>query len=260
MHCVHPLLLVSALVILEFTLNLFGIHLQDWIPRERETTATLGYGIFRSYGFSSEPGTLSYFIVVIGAFDLRNDKNLFNLWYYIYTTALLCTFSVTGIFLWTLFTVYRSKKSLIFIGLILYTVVSKFRDSDVARGLYMKFTLDSNSVSADDRVSSFEFAFKLVSENILGSGMGYLSSIGMQSPKNFFLFFLVENGIINFLFLSIIVVFLFFQISRVNRIYFILALLNLMFISQIQYLYSLFVVFYLLKFEKKNLRLLSSTR
>jgi len=240
----------SVFVIIEFCLNVLGFHIQDYIIRERETTATLST-FYRSFGFSSEPGSLSYYLNSLGPLSILFSKKK-NVTYILYSMAILFTFSPVGILVWLIYTFFYQKKFInrysLFIGItILLSVYYKFQSEIQLISEALTWKLSGNGTSVTERIDSYSYFLNAVKSNILGFGLGNVTSIGMQSPKNFFLFAFYEVGILGLIVLILPIVYIIFYKKNKFKLFFILSLLHLLFISQVQYPYTifLFVIIYL---------------
>lgn len=250
---VYSFYFTCTFVLIEFSLNVLGFHIQDYIVRERETTATLSV-FFRSYGFSSEPGSLTYYLNSLGPVSVLFSRKK-NITYIFYSIAILLSFSLVGILIWFIYTLVYQKKFINKYSLFLFSLTMLF--------MYFKFhneiqliidsfsvKLSGNGTSVNERMESYRYFVDAVKSNILGYGLGNVTSIGMQSPKNFFLFAFYELGILGLIVLTLPVFYIVFYKKNKFKFFFILSMLHLFFISQVQYPYTIFLfvlIFFLIK-------------
>lgn len=244
-------------VILEFCSNVFGLHIQDYIIRERETSATLA-GFYRSYGFSSEPGSLSYFLNSLGPISIYVSKRK-TLIYLIYSLSILFTLSPVGIFIWLLYSLkfqkqYFTKAILSLLSLFLIYFFIRFKQEIILIKEAFRFKLSGGGTSSLERIDALSYFLGSIYSNPLGHGLGYTTSIGLTSPKNFFIFSLYEIGAIGIMCIIVPLYFIFSRFNSTYKYFTILSLLHLLFISQIQYPYTIFLFcFFLYQVSKQDL-------
>ena len=239
-------------VITEFFLNILGVHIQDYIIRERETSATIST-FFRSYGFSTEPGSLSYYLNSLGPLSIYFSKNK-NVTYSLYSLALFVTFSPVGILIWLIYTVLFQRNLLtkytLFFGISLILFIFNQYQNEIYLifdGLIFKVT--DGGTSKTERINSYVYYLNSVKSNIFGYGLGNATKLGITSPKNFFLFVFYELGFLGLIVILIPAYYIYILKNNKFKSFFIFSLSHLLFISQVQYPYTvfLFVFIYYLK-------------
>ena len=217
---------ICCLMIIEVVGRLvFGVNFLEVIPRVHEATATVTLGLFRGYGLSSEPTQVGNYFCCFSPYAIyyAQKQNIKNFQGYIFfvSFAAVLTFSVT-LFLvifcsiLIIFVMINSKrkflKSLAYIGFLfsvsIFVFVNYFGFYEVIFGAYEtivgKLALNENSTSVSQRVLLIERGIADVANNpVLGKGLGSLSSKGLPSNINWYLFVASEAGlIILFLFVA----------------------------------------------------------
>lgn len=239
-------LFTVAFVCINFFINFFvGVSLQDLIPRMNETTA-LHFGINRAYGFSTEPGTLAFYLncfYPIGLYYLKEKLKfgqsslvLFSL---LYVFAISLTGSATAaavlIMFFSMYILYKFaqiilrgstyKKILAFVYLTLSLIVVVgvigylfetfpfLFDSVIS-----KLTMNENSRSVSARIDKLNHA-KYIMENfnlLLGAGPGYHSSVGMPGTGSWLFMIFLESGLVSFMSILIVVLIMFYRIFKIR--------------------------------------------
>jgi len=209
-----------------FTKFFLNIKIQDFLPRVKEATATYMVGIDRSYGFATEPTSLSFYLNILGPFAILYWKNnLSSFKFKVYTTILILgwcfTFSASAFLFLGLATfvvfivVYRLKiikliftnklKLILFFSTIFYGINSGFLDKIIG-----KIFLSDGGTSSGQRFMVFELAINRFLENpFTGVGLGYTSSVNEMSPINWYLIILSNGGVFAFIFIFIFMLLIF---------------------------------------------------
>ncbi len=212
---------VSLFCNLEFFLSSFkNIYIQDFIPRTMIADADYLIGIRRVYGFSEEPTYLAWYLETLGLIAIWsvivNSKNKYFRYLFISSVIItfITTFSASGI--GTLFLsfiivfIFRIKKNIknivFFLSIISLITFVYFYFFDFFDILNSKLTL--NQEGSGNRKDMWLSAFIDFYKNpLFGNGLGFYSSLGLESPVNYFLFLISENGIF-----PLILIFLFYLI------------------------------------------------
>lgn len=207
-------LIVGYFGFIDFFLQVFvDIKIQDSIPRSMKADAIhMQMFLPRNYGFSEEPTYLAWYLNTLGLIALwwLFVKVKLNLSLKIMITipifiTYLTTFSGAGIPLllfWTIVVMffkgnYKDRVAFFIIFLIIVLLGSIAFNSDfydLIEPIIKKATFQQDKDG--DRGNLWALRIKDFSKSpILGLGLGYYSSIGEESPVNYFLFILLELGI-----------------------------------------------------------------
>lgn len=211
------LIFVSAFGVSDFILQiLFDIKVQYMIPRSMVADAIYQIGVPRVYGLSDEPTYLAWYfntLGIIGIWWLSKKKWNKVLRISLYTLIVCCylfTFSGAGIPLMVVIGsavgFYYSRKK---IQIVIYTIVGLFLagilvyesfDYTIIEPLIHKITFKQDGDY--DRTTLWKESISDAMDNpFIGKGLGYYSSLGKESPVNYFLFMLIEVGIFPVLFI-----------------------------------------------------------
>ena len=211
---------ISIFVFFEFNLNyFFSFDIQNLISRS--SLAFSEYNIFdvvfyRSYGFSEEPTYLAWYYNTLGLLALftlwkNRSKLVATLISFLIFVAYLSTFSAAAFSLLILslliYMLFSLKLKLIlktlFFFLTIYFVVSfvvgfeNFYKALEPMIMKVLLTKQDSGNRFPEWVSAIDLFF---TRPILGNGLGYFASMSITSPMNFFLFILVESGILVLIF------------------------------------------------------------
>lgn len=234
-------LVVGLFCCTEFFCQLiFDIDVQDYIPRTKPATATMGSGLFgRSYGFATEPTVVAYYLNTLGPLGLWNLSRwkLFGrtmgvipkaIMYSVVLFGWITTFSasgtaimlivvpVTAAFVWRpRVTNVRVIKafSFVFVGIV---ILYLFRDivGLLFGDVFAKIMLDPGYKSVRGRLLNFSMFLSQVIDNpFFGTGLGSTSAGGGGSPMNWYLFLASESGLI------VVSLLLLFLLARLTVVY-----------------------------------------
>lgn len=205
-----------------FLESVFSFDLQVTIPRTRAATATVANGLFRrSYGFSTEPTIVAYYLNALAPIALWNIRErkfyLFSglkpLCFLVVFVALLSTFSTAGfvvLFVTCLITVifvwrpkrssFTTKKIIKYLIIFMFVCFLVYLSSDfwlrVFEDNWGKLTLNKDYKSVRGRLGYFQFYFnEVLVDPFWGYGLGKVSSSGMSSPMNWYLMLAYELGV-----------------------------------------------------------------
>jgi len=279
----YAIVFLCSFLIVEFMLKyLFSINIQDFLPRRRETTATFLGTFPRSYGFSTEPGVVAYYLTTMGmvAFYYVFEKSRLSklkkaAFVLLFLFAEISIYSTTGItaliVAWITTNILLpiksdkirlNKYSLFIIISIFLLFIFKFNEIfSLFSPIINKLSLIGAS-SAIDRRERWLNALNMISDNPLtGIGIGGLSAQGKPSPINWYLFLGVETGI-----LTVIVLWGFYIYVLVKMLYsklngkkyfligFIGATIHLFAISSFQYpfIFLLLIFFFSTNYSNKH--------
>jgi len=263
-------------VIIEFILNtLFDVHIQDYLPKRREATATIGGYIYRSYGFATEPGVVAYYFSTLGLIALwyiffKSDysKSIKKALTIIFIIGDLTLYSSTGVFaiLFGLFfstiinikSIIKNTFRIILIGGIL--VIFSSYITETMTPLYNKVIYMSQNKSGQMRLERWKESVDTISSNpVLGMGIGYLSANNKGSPISWHLFLMEETGILSGFLIFLYYIFFFFRIktSKIkgkNLILtsFIAGIIHLSVISTFQYPFLFIAIILITIILKEN--------
>jgi O-antigen ligase len=201
---------VSLFCNLEFLLSfVYGIYIQDFIPRTMIANADYMLGIRRVYAFSEEPTYLAWYFETLGLIAIWTVfviyKNSYFRYFFItsFIIAFISTFSAAGfgtlilsflfVFMFKLKKKIRSVLIIMLLLIVSYYIYNYYYD--YVEVIVSKLTL--NQVGSGHRKDLWLTAFNDYLKNpFLGSGLGSYSSRGVESPVNYFLFLISENGIL----------------------------------------------------------------
>ena len=236
-------LLVSGFVVIDFiTFNYLSFDIQEVIPRERRfATATyLGGSFRRSYGFTSEPGTLAMYFNTLGLIAIYKMWAVFKFARsikFIFTTVFLfagiSTFSAGGFtslalssLLFLILGAFQSKGYLKLnfgIQAVLVTIPVVFilcslvirswsSVSQIFDPVFAKMTFQDADLGSG-RLDRWQEAIPVIFDNLFfGLGPGYYSSVDQASVVNWYLFLIMEAGIFCLIFMLLYLVANYFKI------------------------------------------------
>lgn len=213
---------------IEFLLSIyFGIYIQDFIPRTMIANGDYMVGIRRVYAFSEEPTYLAWYFETLGLIAIWTViviyKNIYFRYLFItsFIIAFISTFSAAGFgtlflsfFLVFILKVKKDIKNILFlisISISFYFIYNLYFDS--LEGIISKLSL--NQVGSGNRKDLWLSALNDYYRNpFFGSGLGSYSSSGVESPVNYFLFLISENGIFPLFFLLLFYLILLYKVYK----------------------------------------------
>ena len=188
--------------------------------RSRETTALFSPGLYRAYGFSTEPTSLAWYLCSFGPLAIYYIVNNFKFFVtkYILILVILCAFTLSfsaaaflylslGLFfICTYFRLWNLFLSRIFIAhliLLIFAILFVDQLNDLLlyyfEGIFDKLTLNEDYKSSRFRYQVFMLAIERFIENpFLGQGLGLTSSLGEMSPMCWYLILLTNGGFFAF--------------------------------------------------------------
>jgi O-antigen ligase len=222
-------------LIFEFSAQIFfDFDIQEYLPRRRDASATFLNLFYRSYGFSTEPGIVAYYLSTLG---------LISVWYIIYRiniskiklTLLLVSFILAevtiysaagivaltiGFILSTLVLLNKKKIYKLILMIFSISVLLQLFSETIYTYTYPiinKISLSASSGSGADRLGRWTNAINQIQEHpITGIGLGGISANGDPSPVSWYLFLMVETGILSIIFLFIFYLFVAINIYSSN--------------------------------------------
>ena len=234
----YGVILLSTYMLFEVSLKGFvDLDISSYLYRTREATATFSFGLYRAYGFSTEPTAVAWYLNSFAPLAIYYIVNNFKTFFvkYVLILIIICsfvlTFSSAGflyLFLGLLFVIfkynlYRIFYSKIFLFHMTLLVLIIFNFSSITDGIYYfvegitdKIFLNTEYVSVNQRVNNVLLAFERFAQApIIGGGLGLSSSFGESSPMSWYLILLTNGGIFA---LFAFLIFAFLKVRQVIKI------------------------------------------
>ncbi len=241
---VYAVVFLSMFVLFEFSLNyFFSINIQEFMSRHRIISAIYGGYLPRSYGLATEPGVVAFYYNTVGVLALwciwekmnirRMLKIILSL---LIIGGFLTTFSSAGIFfaivslifviLWRGLSGIKKQIDLkriviinflviglIIFGLLNYDVIKSV--GDFFNPIFEKVSLNTEFNSVSDRLSRWERGITSIKNNpFIGTGLGSTTLSGFGSSTNWYMFLIVEAGIVGFLPIALFLIYVFIDIIK----------------------------------------------
>ena len=235
----YGVVLLSIYIILEVSLKyLIDFDISAYLYRTRETTAMFSLGLYRAYGFSTEPTSVAWYLnsfAPLAIYYLVTNIKTF-LMKYILISVIICsfvlTFSSAGflysfiglafiIIKYDLYRVFASKIFLLHLSLFLALVALS---EPIFNGVYYfvegisdKILLNDEYASVNLRVEAVKIALDRFSQSpIIGGGLGLTSSLGEVSPMSWYLILLTNGGIFAFFSFLIFAILKLYQVMAIK--------------------------------------------
>jgi len=284
-------LFVAVICILEFFLVFFDFRLTDYLFRFDQSMAYYHNAtdevfkptkvLFRSVAFSTEPIQVGYYLLSLGplAFLINNKyKKYFPYIFLILILGIISTLSSISLFILFLnivvlffyliyFRFYRHFVYLLFTLLIIFFVTINSHYFFVYEDIVGKIFLDTDFKSVDQRLSYLKLYINYFIENpYFGMGAGYFSKAGYPSAINFYITFLATYGIIHFLILIYLFIYIYYismkkQLNTTTKIILSHAFFNstifLFFLSTYWNLFHFVILSLLLYISRNNGKILN---
>lgn len=190
----------------------------DWIPRSREASATVTYGLFRAYGLSTEPTQVGNYFVCFMPYAIYyagyKSKRMLAPYLFFLCVSAIFTFSAsmfvvgsTAALLYFILCkekiIFLKQVILVFGGLILLCIllITYFDLLSLFVGVYEtisgKLTLSDGGTSSNQRLSLLRKGYSDIQSNpIFGTGIGTAGSQNIGSNINWYVFLAAEGGLI----------------------------------------------------------------
>jgi hypothetical protein len=213
-------ILLSTYMIFEVSLKGFlDLDISSYLYRTRDTTATFSLGLYRAYGFSTEPTAVAWYLnsfAPLAIYYIVNNIKSFPVRYVlmlIIVCSFILTFSSAGflyLFLGLLFVIFKynlyrffyNKIFLFHIVLLLliysnFSVLTNGVDYFI-EGITDKITLNDEYQSVNKRVEAISLSLERFTRSpLIGSGLGLTASLGEDSPMSWYLVILTNGGMVS---------------------------------------------------------------
>jgi hypothetical protein len=235
----YGVILLSTYILFEVSLKGFvDLDISSYLYRTREATATFYFGLYRAYGFSTEPTAVAWYLNSFALLAIYYIVNNFKTFFvkYVLILIIICsfvlTFSSAGflyLFLGLLFVIfkynlYRIFYSKIFLFHMTLLVLIIFNFPSISDGIYYfvegitdKIFLNTEYVSVNQRINYALLAFERFAQApIIGGGLGLSSSFGESSPMSWYLIILTNGGLLSLLALLMFTYLKIYQVMKIH--------------------------------------------
>jgi hypothetical protein len=235
----YGIVLLSVYIIFEVALKgLIDLDISQYLYRSGDTTATFSSGLYRAYGFSTEPTAVAWYLNSLAPLAIYYILNNFQFFLvkYVLILIIMCafvlTFSSAGflylflgllfvIFKYNLFRIFYSKIFLFHITLLLLMIfnVDEIRTSIdyFIDGILDKILLDDSYLSVKQRVNAVSLALdRFYQSPIIGGGLGLTSSLKETSPMSWYFIILTNGGLLS---LFLLLMFVYLKINQAMKIH-----------------------------------------